>query len=585
MNEIIQGIQIIKMYTWENSFAKMIAEIRRKEMNGVRGSLYILALLMCMWAVSRVSVFISLVSYVFTGNVITARKVYIITSYYHILNESMVHFWPLAITFCAEGYISMKRLREFLTLSEKKPDVIEVNHQNKDEKEKENGKVTYNKISNGNGLQMNGGSHVKSFIKNVEATNKGIVMKNVTANWVSQLGINSIGVEYLTTKIEPGKLCVIIGAVGSGKSSFLQILLGELEMDSGALEINGGLSYASQEAWLFEGSIKNNIVFVEEYDEKRYNEVVRVCALERDFELLPNGDETVVGERGISLSGGQKARVNLARAVYKNCDIYLLDDPLSAVDTHVGKHIFKECIQTFLADKVVVLVTHQLQILNNVQHVILMNEGQIKCQGPYKELADTHKDSLLLLSPQEAPQELDVANEKFKKLIEKAEFIPTDDDKETFEVGSIKWSVYKRYLQAIQSVPLVVFVIVLKFIVQFIASTGDFFVAQWVNWEESVGHKISTNMLLEDVENRQLATSYNITGERMVELEGERKTYVMVYSILMGLLVIFIVQAEFSFFYACIRASRNLHDYMFRGVTNTFMKFFSSNPSGRILNR
>ena len=140
----------------------------------------------------------------------------------------------------------------------------------------------------------------------------------------------------------------MIGAVGSGKTSLLQAILGELEIDTGHLEVRGVVSYASQEAWLFGGSIKSNIIFVEEYNEIRYRQVIKVCALERDFELLIHRDDTIVGERGISLSGGQKARINLARCIYKKADIYLLDDPLSAVDTHVGKHIFKQCIQDFL---------------------------------------------------------------------------------------------------------------------------------------------------------------------------------------------------------------------------------------------
>lgn len=136
--------------------------------------------------------------------------------------------------------------------------------------------------------------------------------------------------------------------VGSGKTTLLEALLGELELDSGTIEFNGKLSYANQVPWLFEGSVKSNILFSEEYDEKRYSEVIKAAGLERDFELFEFGDKTIVGERGISLSGGQKARVSLARAVYKKADIYLLDDPLSAVDTLVGKHIFEECIVKFL---------------------------------------------------------------------------------------------------------------------------------------------------------------------------------------------------------------------------------------------
>lgn len=168
-------------------------------------------------------------------------------------------------------------------------------------------------------------------------------------------------------------------------------------MDDGDCIINGSISYASQETWLFEGTVRSNIVFIEDFDQKRYKEVVRVCGLERDFKLMPNGDLTVVGERGISLSGGQKARISLARAVYKQADIYLLDDPLSAVDSHVGKHLFQECIQQFLKNKICILVTHQLQHLKDVNHLVLMYHGRIESQGTYAEVQQSSAESFLTM--------------------------------------------------------------------------------------------------------------------------------------------------------------------------------------------
>lgn len=124
---------------------------------------------------------------------------------------------------------------------------------------------------------------------------------------------------------------------------------------------------------MFAATVRQNILFGQDYHKKRYNEVVKVCALERDFEQFPNGDLTLIGDRGASLSGGQKARINLARAVYREADIYLLDDPLSAVDVHVGKHLFEKCINGYLAHKTRILVTHQVYHLKDADHIVVMS--------------------------------------------------------------------------------------------------------------------------------------------------------------------------------------------------------------------
>lgn len=148
------------------------------------------------------------------------------------------------------------------------------------------------------------------------------------------------------------------------------------------------------------GSVRQNILFGRPYVRSRYRQVVKVCALARDFTLLPYGDKTIVGERGISLSGGQRARVNLARAVYKEADIYLLDDPLSAVDTQVGKHMFDECIAGFLKDKIVLLATHQLQYLRHAKQIVIIEGGVILAKGSYDSLARTGLNFAKLLGEQ-----------------------------------------------------------------------------------------------------------------------------------------------------------------------------------------
>lgn len=165
-----------------------------------------------------------------------------------------------------------------------------------------------------------------------DTNNWAINMINVTAKWEAAQSENTL--EDLNLEIEKGKLYAVIGMVGSGKSSFLSAILGEISLAEGQVKVNGGISYASQEAWVFGATVRQNILFGQSYERQRYQKVIKACALVRDFKQFPQGDQTVVGERGSSLSGGQKARINLARALYRQSDIYLLDDPLSAVGDH-----------------------------------------------------------------------------------------------------------------------------------------------------------------------------------------------------------------------------------------------------------
>jgi len=161
------------------------------------------------------------------------------------------------------------------------------------------------------------------------------------------------------------------------QSSILSLLIKELPISSGTLDVSGRISYASQDVWIFSGTIRQNILFGSFLNEKLYSSVINACALNEDFAQMPNGDETVVGERGITLSGGQKARINLARALYRQGDVYLLDDPLSAVDPRVSRHLFEKCMKEHLDGKLRILATHQLQYLPQADHVVVLNKVPI----------------------------------------------------------------------------------------------------------------------------------------------------------------------------------------------------------------
>ena len=181
-------------------------------------------------------------------------------------------------------------------------------------------------------------------------------------------------------------LTVITGPVGSGKSTLLSAIAGETSNTSGTIDYQGSVIYLPQTAWVFSGTIKENILFGQPFEESKFERIIDVCALKEDFQRLPDGDQTVVGERGEVLSGGQQARVSLARAVYADGDIYLLDDPLSAVDSKVGQHIFNKCIKDLLGNKIVLLASHQQQHMENADQVIVLYRGRVLDKGRFTEL-------------------------------------------------------------------------------------------------------------------------------------------------------------------------------------------------------
>uniref|UniRef100_A0A1B0EXV1 Uncharacterized protein n=1 Tax=Phlebotomus papatasi TaxID=29031 RepID=A0A1B0EXV1_PHLPP len=595
MNEIIQGIQVIKMYAWEKSFAAMVDKVRRKEINAIRGSSYVRATFYCFTLISKFALFISLMSYIYFGNIFTARKVFIVSSFYNVLNESMVHFWPMAITTCAEAYISAKRITEFLLRAEKKI------RQPTGELEEDAGVIVANGKSEKE-IAMNVKRKIETLRKQVKVNGKCDAehllpprIDNEEAQYKGEENTEARnGLTSVDLEVHEGQMCAVIGPVGSGKTTLLQTIIGELEVDEGNVEINGRVSYAAQEPWLFEGSIRRNILFVEDYDEERYHEVIKVCALQKDLDMFPNGDATIVGERGVSLSGGQKARVSLARAVYRKADIYLLDDPLSAVDTHVGKHIFERCIRRFLADKIVILVTHQLQYLKDVRHIVLLNGGRIEIQGSYDEIRQSNLESILSLAPDESQEpQTPVAEQKLKTFPSQVDFkgqadTHVEEEKETQAIGSVSLSVYKSYFKSVDNLCFILFVFVAFILSQIAISGTDYFVAQWVNWEESLvrDDMNSTNILTTNA----TELSENATEEVQIvpvatEEDATRERYMIIYGSLMVVLLYLVIQRTFSFFRLCLMASTKIHDRLFRGITRATMWFFNSNPSGRILNR
>lgn len=445
MLSLLNGIHVIKMYGWEHAFSKVIDSIRKIEIKAIARGYNIRATLLSFEILSKVAIFLSLVIYVVTGHEITARKAFTVIAYFDYIHRAIVFFWPETITFLSEGYVSAKRIEEFLLLNVDKQ---------------------------------------KSIIGEDEDDQKGttgVVLRDATAHWNQEY--STIGIHKVNLSTEGHKLTAVIGQVGAGKTSLLEVILKELPLVYGELQVNGTVSYAAQQSWVFEASVRNNIIFTEKFDEERYKIVTRVCSLERDFELMPHGDQTIVGARGASLSGGQKARVNLARAVYKEADIYLLDDPLSAVDPHVCKNLFEECIKGFLKDKTVILVSHQLQYMSQADHIVVMNQGQIQMQGTYDEVrvADVEFQKIL-----ENYKEKVVDVKKLKKQKSKAEAAKKSKInleqkvlKEAQQLGKVQSTVYKDYFKAVNSSFFITCVAVLFVVSQLVDSCLSIFISIW----------------------------------------------------------------------------------------------------------
>uniref|UniRef100_A0A8C3AJU5 Multidrug resistance-associated protein 4 n=1 Tax=Cyclopterus lumpus TaxID=8103 RepID=A0A8C3AJU5_CYCLU len=326
MNEVVSGIRIIKMYAWEKPFSSLVTEVRRKEISQILKSSYLRGLNMAsFFASSKIIVFVTFTTYVLLGNALTASRVFVTVSLYGTIKLTVTLFFPLAVEKLSETAVSIRR---------------------------------------------------------IENCFMAFLFLQVRVLSVSCQSLDAPSLENISITMKSHQLLTVIGPVGAGKSSLLSAILGELPHDTGILKVTGQLTYAAQQPWVFPGTIRSNILFGRELDPQKYERVLQACALKRDLELLPDGDLTLIGDRGATLSGGQRARVNLARAVYQDADIYLLDDPLSAVDAEVGRHLFEKCICGLLKNKSRILVTHQLQYLKAADQIVVLNE----VGGTYNEL-------------------------------------------------------------------------------------------------------------------------------------------------------------------------------------------------------
>ncbi|XP_030554771.1 probable multidrug resistance-associated protein lethal(2)03659 [Drosophila novamexicana] len=556
MNEIIAGIQVIKMYAWELPFERMVAQTRASEMNVIRKVNYIRGVLLSFEiTLGRLAIFASLLAYVLAGGQLTAEQAFCVTGFYNILRRTMSKFFPSGMSQVAELLVSLRRITTFMLRDE--TDVAMLAEEEDDDRAAESKKL----LANGNQQQF--------------SSDVCVEIKHLRARWNTDHADPVL--DDINMQLQRQQLVAVIGPVGAGKSSLIQAILGELRAESGTIKLSGRCSYASQEPWLFCASVRDNILFGLPLDRQRYRTVVRMCALERDFELLEQGDKTLVGERGASLSGGQKARISLARAVYRKADVYLLDDPLSAVDAHVGRHLFEQCMRGFLRHQLVILVTHQLQFLEQADLIVILDKGKVTDIGTYDHMLKSGQDfaQMLAQQPQEVT-EIEVetktcgdANDKSttysrQNSVESRSSISSmgssaDDSlmardkpkevQETRSANKIGWGMYQKYFRAGCGWLMFLLVVLLCLGTQLMASWGDYFLSYWVKSNSSSTLDI------------YYFASINVA------------------------LIIFALLRTLLFYSMAMHSSTQLHNSMFRSITHAAMYFFHTNPSGRILNR
>ncbi|KAJ2992857.1 hypothetical protein HDV02_002822 [Globomyces sp. JEL0801] len=376
---------------------------------------------------------------------------------------------------------------------------------------------------------------------------------------------NTFKLSNINVSIPKGSLTAIVGTIGSGKSSFLNALVGDMNCKSGTVKLNGTISYCKQQAWIQNSTLRDNILFGNPYDEAKYQSVLNDCALARDLSILPAGDKTEIGENGINLSGGQKQRISIARAVYAETDIVLLDDPLSAVDSHVGRYLFEQCIQTKLAGTTRILVTHQLHFVSQVDSIILMDNGEMVAQGSYEELMESSKlfhDLMTKYSTEKDEEEVEdnaavikdpIAAEKSKNEIQVNDTAPNGKlmAKEDQAKGVVSTSVLKDYLMLAGGLKTVVVCFFFAGMTHFARIYTDQWLTYWLTYKFDLSQSEYINI-------------YVLLGVAQL-------VFGTIYSIYVVLCSAF--------------ASKSLHNNAIFKVFRSPLSFFDSTPLGRITSR
>ncbi|XP_040531150.1 ATP-binding cassette sub-family C member 2 isoform X2 [Gallus gallus] len=574
MGEVLNGIKILKLFAWEPSFEKRINEIRACELKDLLKFSYLQSV--SIFVFTCAPFLVSLASFavyvlVDENNVLDAQKAFTSISLFNVLRFPMAML-PLVLSSMVQTNVSKERLERYL-----------------------------------------GGEDLDtSAIHHDSIPGSAVRFMEATFTWEHD---GNAVIRDVTLDIKPGSLVAVVGAVGSGKSSLISAMLGEMENIKGHINIQGSLAYVPQQAWIQNATLKDNILFGSELDEARYQKVIKACALLPDLELLPAGDQTEIGEKGINLSGGQKQRVSLARAVYNDADIYILDDPLSAVDAHVGKHLFEHVLgpKGLLQKKTRILVTHSISFLPQVDNIVVLVAGAVSEHGSYSTLLanrgafaqflnsygsqeegaaeettaaagldgiEEQGDESMEPCVEEGPDDVVTMTLKREASIHRKEFtrsISTQSttsvkaqeepnkikgqrliEKEAVETGKVKFSMYLRYLRAVGLG--FSFCVAMSYVGEYAAYVGtNLWLSAWTDDAE-----------------RYRNETYPVQ---------QRDLRIGVFGALGVSQALFLFLATILSSHGAMRASRIVHEQLLSNILRVPMSFFDTTPTGRIVNR
>ncbi|KAJ7459489.1 multidrug resistance-associated ABC transporter [Mycena galericulata] len=586
-NEVLQGIRLIKYYAWESFYAHQLGALREREIATVRKTAIARAALIALVTfIPVLASILSFITYALSGHELNVAIVFSSLQLFNIIRAPLI-FLPFVLSALSDAIVAFLRISKFLTAEElPEPYLIDGELKNAVEVDasfawETAGKLEEPKFTGGRGGAAGGrgrgGGHggkggrgKKDKKKENGKGKKGDAVlptaaaadESAPASGTATPGEDKpFELRNLKLRVPRGAFVAIVGRVGSGKSSILQALISEMRKTAGTVTFGGSIAYVPQSAWIRNASLRQNVVFGQEDDEEKFRQVIRACNLEHDLEVLPHGEDTEIGERGINLSGGQKARVSLARAAYSKSDVVLLDDPLSAVDSYVGKAILDECIlHGPLADRTRILVTHSLHVLDKTDYIYVMDNGTIQEEGTYETLM---KDGVVFSRLMEDYGNLDqdpetsavkgkkeavAAEEEVDPKKAQAALMQTEERM----TGAVSWDTYSKYLKFAGGIVWAPIIILLLALAQAAQVSNNMFLGFW--------------------------TAESIRGFN----QGE---YMGVYAALGFAQALFSFFSSFAFAVVSLFASLSLFKAALAHVLRSPTSFFDTTPMGRILSR